>query len=235
VGLSPLCTSETIWPIVPAPDDGERGAVGGMRIGRGNQSSRRKPAPVPLYSPQIPHDLACDRTRTAWAMAHSWSNRKMHWLNRWSWALIEKLQSFGQKKNFPPLFLFGDSLPCSNERITKSLSSAKIIHLASNTDSFIIGFNTILSSTAWSILLSFSPTQCSRFHSRGARPSISTWLHWEYWRFWIRSRTQTAVGRDLIPAIVLNLRAVKRDSIKQEIPYILDRRYSVYLSTVSKR
>jgi hypothetical protein len=33
-------------------DDAEYGAVGGMRIGRGNRSSRRKPAPVPLCQPQ---------------------------------------------------------------------------------------------------------------------------------------------------------------------------------------
>jgi hypothetical protein len=39
-------------------DDGDEcGAVGGMRIGRGNESTRRKPAPVPLCPPQIPHDL----------------------------------------------------------------------------------------------------------------------------------------------------------------------------------
>jgi hypothetical protein len=29
-------------------DDGDYGAVGGMRIGRGKRSTRRKPAPVPL-------------------------------------------------------------------------------------------------------------------------------------------------------------------------------------------
>jgi hypothetical protein len=77
VRLSPLGTSANIWPIVPAPDD-ECGVVGGMRIGRGNRSTRRKPAPVPLCPPQIPHDLTLDRTRaaavgsrqlTAWAMA----------------------------------------------------------------------------------------------------------------------------------------------------------------------
>jgi hypothetical protein len=33
VRLSPLGTSATNWPIVPAPDDGDCGAVGGMRIG----------------------------------------------------------------------------------------------------------------------------------------------------------------------------------------------------------
>jgi hypothetical protein len=49
-----------------------------MRIGRGNRSTRRKPAPMPLCAPQIPHDLTWARTRaaavgsrrpTAWAMA----------------------------------------------------------------------------------------------------------------------------------------------------------------------
>jgi hypothetical protein len=59
-------------------DDDDYGAVGRMRIGRGNRSIRRKPASVPLCPPQIPHDLTWDRTRaaavgsqrlTAWAMA----------------------------------------------------------------------------------------------------------------------------------------------------------------------
>jgi hypothetical protein len=38
-------------------DEDECGAVGGMRIDRGNRSNRRKPAPLPLCQPQIPHDL----------------------------------------------------------------------------------------------------------------------------------------------------------------------------------
>jgi hypothetical protein len=42
-------------------DDDEYGAVGGMRIG----STRRKPAPAPLCSPQIPHDLTRAGTRAA--------------------------------------------------------------------------------------------------------------------------------------------------------------------------
>jgi hypothetical protein len=37
-------------------DEGDCGAIGGMKIGRGNRSTRRKPAPVPLCPPQIPHD-----------------------------------------------------------------------------------------------------------------------------------------------------------------------------------
>jgi hypothetical protein len=38
------------------------GAVGGMRIGKGNRSTQRKPAPVSLCPPQIPHDLTWDET-----------------------------------------------------------------------------------------------------------------------------------------------------------------------------
>jgi hypothetical protein len=34
-------------------DDDECGAVCGMRIGRGNRSTGRKPAPVPFYRPQF--------------------------------------------------------------------------------------------------------------------------------------------------------------------------------------
>jgi hypothetical protein len=47
----------------PRMIDDECGAVGGMRIGRGNRSTRRKSSPVPLYPPQIPHDMTWDRTR----------------------------------------------------------------------------------------------------------------------------------------------------------------------------
>jgi hypothetical protein len=61
VRLSQLGTSATNWPTVPAPDDydddDECEVVCGVRIGRGNRSTRRKPAPVPLCPPQIPHDL----------------------------------------------------------------------------------------------------------------------------------------------------------------------------------
>jgi hypothetical protein len=61
--------------------DGDCGAIGGGwggTIGRGNWSTQRKPAPVSLCPPQIPHDLTQARTwsaavgsqwLTAWAMA----------------------------------------------------------------------------------------------------------------------------------------------------------------------
>jgi hypothetical protein len=59
--LSPLGTAATNRPIVPAPGDYDDGEIGGMMIGSGNQSTRRKPAPVPLCPPQTPHAV---RTRT---------------------------------------------------------------------------------------------------------------------------------------------------------------------------
>jgi hypothetical protein len=36
--------------------EGDCEEIGGMKIGRGNRSTRRKPAPAPLSPPQIPHD-----------------------------------------------------------------------------------------------------------------------------------------------------------------------------------
>jgi hypothetical protein len=63
VQLGPLGTAATNRPIVPAPADDDYGEIGGM-IGRGNRSTRRKPAPVPLCPPQTPH-AARTRTRAA--------------------------------------------------------------------------------------------------------------------------------------------------------------------------
>jgi hypothetical protein len=78
VQLGPLSTSATEWPIVPASGDYDGGEFGEMKIGRGNRSTRRKPAPAPLCPPQISLDQIWARTRaaavgsqrlTAWAMA----------------------------------------------------------------------------------------------------------------------------------------------------------------------
>jgi hypothetical protein len=54
--LGPLCTAATNGPIVPAPGDDDDGEIGGM-IGRGNRSTRRKLAPMPLCTPQTTHAL----------------------------------------------------------------------------------------------------------------------------------------------------------------------------------
>jgi hypothetical protein len=57
VRLSLLSTAATVWPMYQPQMIDEYGAVGVMRIGRGNRSAPRKPAPVPLCPPQIPHAL----------------------------------------------------------------------------------------------------------------------------------------------------------------------------------
>jgi hypothetical protein len=61
VKLGPLGTAATNRPIVPAPGDYDNGEIGGM-IGRGNISTRRRPATVPLCPPQTPR-AAGTRTR----------------------------------------------------------------------------------------------------------------------------------------------------------------------------
>jgi hypothetical protein len=58
VQLGPLDTAAN--NIVPTPGDYDDEEIGGM-IGRGNRSTRRKPALVPLCPPQTPHAA---RTRT---------------------------------------------------------------------------------------------------------------------------------------------------------------------------
>jgi hypothetical protein len=63
--LGPLGTSATEWTVVPALADCDDGEFGGMKIGRGNRSTQRKPAPVPLCPPQIPLDQTRARTRAA--------------------------------------------------------------------------------------------------------------------------------------------------------------------------
>jgi hypothetical protein len=64
--LGPLGTAAIYCPIVLAPGDCEDGELfGGMKIGRGNRSTRRKPAPAPICPPQIPLDQTRDRNRAA--------------------------------------------------------------------------------------------------------------------------------------------------------------------------
>jgi hypothetical protein len=67
VGLSPLGTAATSGLLYKLQmiDEGDCGAIGGMKIGRGNRSTRRKPTSAPLCPPQIPHDQTQARTRAA--------------------------------------------------------------------------------------------------------------------------------------------------------------------------
>jgi hypothetical protein len=73
-------------------EEDDCGATGGMKIGRGNRSTRRKPAPAPLCPPQISHDETRARNRaaavgsqrlTAWAMARP-LHVSFHALLRWT-------------------------------------------------------------------------------------------------------------------------------------------------------
>jgi hypothetical protein len=63
VSAHQLTTAATNRPTVPAPGHYDDGEIGGT-IGRGNRSTRRKSAPVPLCPPQTPH-AAQMRTRAA--------------------------------------------------------------------------------------------------------------------------------------------------------------------------
>jgi hypothetical protein len=61
VQLCPLGTAATNRPNVTPPVDYDDAEIGGMLIGRGNRSTRRKISPVPLCPLQTPHAA---RTRT---------------------------------------------------------------------------------------------------------------------------------------------------------------------------
>jgi hypothetical protein len=67
VRLSPLGTAATTGLFYQPQmiHDGDCGAICGLKIDRGTRSTRRKPAPVPLCPPQIPHNLTQARTRAA--------------------------------------------------------------------------------------------------------------------------------------------------------------------------
>jgi hypothetical protein len=58
VRLSPLATAATTGLLYQPQmiDDGECVAIGGMKIGKGNRSTRRKPTPALLCLPEIPYD-----------------------------------------------------------------------------------------------------------------------------------------------------------------------------------
>jgi hypothetical protein len=70
VQFGPLGIAVTNRPIVPAPGFYDDGEIGGIKISRGNRSTRRKPAPLPLCPPQTPH-TARTRTRAA-AVGSQW-------------------------------------------------------------------------------------------------------------------------------------------------------------------
>jgi hypothetical protein len=66
--MGPFGTSATNWPIVPAPGDYEDGEFGGMMIGRGSRSTRRKRVPRDLTwrEPGSPRWEASDYSLEVW-------------------------------------------------------------------------------------------------------------------------------------------------------------------------
>jgi hypothetical protein len=56
VQLDPFGTAVTNRPIVSTPGDYDDEENGGLMIGKGIRRTWRKPAPVPLCPPQIPHE-----------------------------------------------------------------------------------------------------------------------------------------------------------------------------------
>jgi hypothetical protein len=75
------------WPIVPAPGDCDDGEAGGMKIGRGNRSTRRKPTPAPLRPIQTSLDQTRARTRAA-AVGSQWLT---------AWAMLRPLAEQGRQ------------------------------------------------------------------------------------------------------------------------------------------
>jgi hypothetical protein len=81
-------------------DDDDYGAIGSMKIGKGNRSSRINSAPTPLFPPQLPHyqDTAsnpgrCDgkpaTNRLSYGAAEG-SNIKQEW-KAWGWFSVAVL------------------------------------------------------------------------------------------------------------------------------------------------
>jgi hypothetical protein len=62
--MRPFGTSATCG-LLPVPGDCEDGEFAGMKIGRGNRSTRRKPVPAPVCLKQIALDQIRARTRDA--------------------------------------------------------------------------------------------------------------------------------------------------------------------------
>jgi hypothetical protein len=101
-------------------DDGDCGATGGMKIGRGNWSTQRKPVPVPLCPRQIPHDLT------------------------WAWTQAPRLEArdqppelwHGQSDTMQRVISYDPTTNCDSHRNSK-LPSAKNVSITRKLQSCI--------------------------------------------------------------------------------------------------
>jgi hypothetical protein len=121
--VSPLLLRRLLARIV---DDDECGAVGVM-LSKGNRSTRRKPAPVPLCPPQIPHGLTQARTR-----ATSVGSRRLA-----AWAKSRPFANLILTINFYKLYVMSAIImykqmipsPCKHLPLVAALSGEKAIPL----------------------------------------------------------------------------------------------------------
>jgi hypothetical protein len=102
-------------------DDDECGAVSAMRIGRGNRSTGRKPAPVPLCPLQLPHDLAAVGNRRLTA-AYSFISLSLFSFCSSSFSCVSIPSSPNSSLlYFPPLIPRSQSSDEGQERINYAL------------------------------------------------------------------------------------------------------------------
>jgi hypothetical protein len=91
-------------------DNDECGEVNRMRIGRGNRSTRSKPAPVSLCPPQIPHDLTgrrCGKPATNHlSYGHSLGMEVTKEPELWSWKNLDVTSYHSGQSSPPPVQCF---------------------------------------------------------------------------------------------------------------------------------
>jgi hypothetical protein len=82
--LGPLGTSATSGQLYLPRGGCDNGGFCGMKIGRGNRSTRKKPAPAPLCQPQIPLDqnltavAVGSQLLTVWAVWAFWAMARLN-------------------------------------------------------------------------------------------------------------------------------------------------------------
>jgi hypothetical protein len=105
--------------------EGDCGKIGGMKIGRGNRSTRRKPAPAPLCPPQIPLDQTQDRTRAAAVGSHR--------LTAWAMARPKEAYEIISMSVCPPYFFCFLCGPCHADyffpELLVSCDNTRVLHL----------------------------------------------------------------------------------------------------------
>jgi hypothetical protein len=114
---------------VSAPGDYDNGEIGGM-IGRGNRSTRRKPAPVPLCPPQTPH-AARTRTRALQWEEHVRLSENEN-IGPWNYALI--------LKGFDDDVLYSRLLSLQNFSLGNILRKHNVQKLGLFLSSYSVGF-----------------------------------------------------------------------------------------------